>query len=199
MHSAAPRAQQARCKGCFRAGISTAADVSTFYSVCSYSLSHLLSLPLPGWFCMCVHYWNKYARWVHKVTHPFLDYARFFLACALLCEYSMCQGMCGRADRPSEPLWQMKVMLRRRDARRKAGNKQADLWRTLKRTSERGEEEEGEGKRARGGGIGVSGRELFSSPYRADWPGTRSTFKCRAAQLWGLNLLPGILSASNTH
>lgn len=76
----------------------------------------------------------------------------------------MFQGMCGRVDRPSELLWQMKVMLRRRDAWRKAWNKQPNQWRTLKHTSERKEW----GRRGEGGRSKLSRRELFSGPYRAE-------------------------------
>lgn len=143
MHSAVPRAlhwtEQAKCKGCYKAGISTAAVVSTFYCVCSFSLSHTRLSCLACSACVCIAtYRNKYRRWVHVLTHPFLlKYGLFSFACVLLCVYSICHSMCGRVDRPSAPLWQMKVMLRRRDAWRKAGNKQPDLWRTLKNTSER--------------------------------------------------------------
>ncbi len=145
MHSAVPRAlrrtEQANSKGCFKAGISAAADVSTFYCVCSFSLSPPpppLPPPLPRPFCMCVHccYRNIHKRWVHVLMYSHSPSSLGIFACVLLCTYSMRQDMCGRVDRPSKPLWQMKVMLRRRDAWRKAGNKQSDLWRTLKHTSE---------------------------------------------------------------
>lgn len=101
------------------------------------------------------------------------------------------QSMCGRVDRPSEPLWQMKVMLRRRGACRKAGNKQPDLWRTLKHTSERKQGGRmAEKNKWSEEGTELSGKELFANPHRAG-PVSDQTAgylsNARAAKLWGLN------------
>lgn len=140
-----------------------------FYGVCSFSLSPpLLSLHFPTLHAYESLVQEKVTTCANKVPASLGVSAR-----VLPCTYIFRRDTCGRADRPSELLWQMKVMLRRRDARRKAGNKQPDLWRTLKHTSERKE-----GGKGGGGGWGVGWKvekgqnevegKLFSSPDRAE-------------------------------
>lgn len=111
--------------------------------------------------------------------------------------------MCGRADRPSAPLWQMKVILRRSEARRKAGNKQPGLWRTLKRRSERGKWRGRRREERACCEIEREWEEAILKPLQrgrsVTGQNSKQSFKCRAAQVWGLNLLPGIHSGSGTH
>lgn len=162
MHSAVPRAfcqtEQADFNGYFKAGISTAADVNTFYCVCSFSIT--LSSPASPILHVCASlvYIEKVSTCANVLAHPF--HLRYPCMCITVhVQYSSGH----RVDRPSEPLWQMKVMLRGRGARSKAGNKQPDLWRTLKHTSER-KEERGKQQVMKGqNGVG-----WFSSPYRAE-------------------------------
>lgn len=144
---------------------------------------------------VCFRY--KYRGWVYICSQfPLpLKYDVFFflsMGITLRIEY---QSMCGRVDRPSEPLWQMKVMLRRRGARRKAGNKQPDPWRTLKRTSEGKWGKKDGRKRTSEAGTGLSGKELFFKPSQCrigKWPDGGLSFKCgSAAELWGLNSAGG--------
>lgn len=146
----------------------------TRFIVCSAFL--LLSL-LPC-LTLSAHHWRTKKRWVHAVMCPSLPSQVSLHAYCCACTVLVRHGV----DRPSEPPWQMKVMLKGGCAWRKAGNKQPDLWRTLKHTSERkGGGRQDENSKWQNG----VGWIWFLSPYSAGsltQQSSRSSFNCRVTE-----------------